>query len=547
MNITALEIENFKGFSDRVRIDFKPITLLVGANSAGKSSIVQALMYLRDIVVDGDLFARNLTLSPEHDLGGLKNVLHQHDLGKSISMRLEMDFSRATDKSTQRREDYVPGYADLDPERFQDPESLRESSRHFRLRHNVAREIKSAWVELSIAWDGTLANSRPRVTKYSVGINGEWAGAIDSPTGSAGSYISGLNFEHPIFKPRDHEVWWNDVGHAYPPEDGNPRNEFEQELREMVPGNERWAGTDQVNIPVTSTSRNIGAMPSRAALRPRFKGTFTENFYNMMVGMLSEALVGPLDMAYGQLEKLKYLGPLRAIPPRDFGSEVFEKNSDWANGLAAWSQIIKNYEGGSLEHEAIGEWLGQYDVRVSRIRELDRDRVEHILDSKDPISNAHFQELKRAIDVESPFRWKIELVDKRSGTAVEPRDVGVGISQILPVIVAAETIGLTCIEQPELHLHPKMQVQLGDIFLKGWWGNEGLTQFLIETHSEHLILRLLRRVRERHVNPKDISILFVGSNDAMRTVITPLPVSEDGDFIEQWPGGFFDERAEELF
>lgn len=50
MIITALTIENFKGIREPVRIEFKPITLLFGANSAGKSTIIQAIHYLREIL-----------------------------------------------------------------------------------------------------------------------------------------------------------------------------------------------------------------------------------------------------------------------------------------------------------------------------------------------------------------------------------------------------------------------------------------------------------------------------------------------------------------
>jgi len=267
----------------------------------------------------------------------------------------------------------------------------------------------------------------------------------------------------------------------------------------------------------------------------------------MMTGMLSQALVGPLDLALSELKDLRYLGPLRAIPPRDFGSEVFEKESDWANGLAAWTELIKDYESGGMDHEVVAAYLVNYEIRVRRIRELDRDSVEHILDSDVPVTSEQLCELWTAIDEKSPFRWKIELVDKRSGTAIEPRDVGVGISQLLPVIVAANNNGLLCVEQPELHLHPKMQVELGQIFLDGWYGNEGSTQFLIETHSEHLILRLLRRIREQQLKPDVVNILYINTKPGEQTTVTSMKIGDDGDFIEQWPEGFFAERAEELF
>jgi hypothetical protein len=79
---------------------------------------------------------------------------------------------------------------------------------------------------------------------------------------------------------------------------------------------------------------------------------------------------------------------------------------------------------------------------------------------------------------------------------------------------------------------------------------------LIETHSEHIMLRLLRRVRETTddelppgvigLSADDLSVIYVESGpEGVR--FRPLRVSEDGDFLDRWPQGFFEERAEELF
>jgi predicted ATPase len=91
MKITAITIENFKGISEPVRVELKPITLLFGANSAGKSTIIQALHYVREILernnVDAD---RCLGADESLDLGGVRNLVHNHDLNNSIRIRIEM-------------------------------------------------------------------------------------------------------------------------------------------------------------------------------------------------------------------------------------------------------------------------------------------------------------------------------------------------------------------------------------------------------------------------------------------------------------------------
>ena len=71
---------------------------------------------------------------------------------------------------------------------------------------------------------------------------------------------------------------------------------------------------------------------------------------------------------------------------------------------------------------------------------------------------------------------------------------------------------------------------------------------IVETHSELLILRLQRRIREGKIKPEDISVLYVDPNDESTegSAIIPLRMDENGDFIDEWPQGFFDESFNEL-
>jgi len=149
------------------------------------------------------------------------------------------------------------------------------------------------------------------------------------------------------------------------------------------------------------------------------------------------------------------------------------------------------------------------------------------------------------------------LWDHRTETAVTHRDVGIGISQVLPVLVHAygSKNKLIAIEQPEIHLHPALQAELGDLFIESALGENG-NHFILETHSEHLILRLLRRIREtkrnkvpegkRGLRPEDVSILYVAP-DAEGSRVLVMDVNEHGKLTNNWPDGFFEERLEELF
>ena len=121
---------------------------------------------------------------------------------------------------------------------------------------------------------------------------------------------------------------------------------------------------------------------------------------------------------------------------------------------------------------------------------------------------------------------EIQLYDDTHKIYLHPLDVGFGISQVIPVLVGAlddsQSPGVFAIEQPELHIHPALQVALGDVFIDGI-KNSNRTM-LIETHSEHLLLRIMRRMRETFedrieenrfpVTPADIAVL--SSNGMIR-------------------------------
>jgi predicted ATPase len=156
----------------------------------------------------------------------------------------------------------------------------------------------------------------------------------------------------------------------------------------------------------------------------------------------------------------------------------------------------------------------------------------------------------RAVSDRNPDLFEITLKDlRREGNSqieVGLSNVGFGISQVLPMIVQSlvSEYQIITIEQPEVHIHPRLQADLVDLFIESIEESRR-NQFIIETHSEHLALRLQRRVREKKLSPDQISILYV-SRGPNGSTVQPLRLDEEGDFIDDFPGGFFPERLREL-
>ncbi len=137
------------------------------------------------------------------------------------------------------------------------------------------------------------------------------------------------------------------------------------------------------------------------------------------------------------------------------------------------------------------------------------------------------------------------------GSPVRITDVGFGVSQVLPAIVQAfyaPPHSTVLMEQPEIHLHPQVQANLADLFLTAIQAREDgadrNVQLIIESHSEHFLNRLMRRVAEEKVKPEQIAIYFCESLASGRAKITPLQVDLYGN-IANWPENFFgDEMAD---
>jgi hypothetical protein len=316
-----------------------------------------------------------------------------------------------------------------------------------------------------------------------------------------------------------------------------------------------------------------------------------------------------------EFEKLHYLGPLRSYPPRFALSGYGEQGPGLGSGREAFDAARRDPK----TREAINKWLAD-EKRLSTPYELVaqnlwtmqeiRDRIglpltlhefvdsgvlkiveagksfwssetKFVLESgegekpratkgrpsRSEVRSAA-QALEDAIELLAKEdreaetearsrRREMYLLDKRTNTLVTHRDVGLGISQILPVLVNA--FGLTnqtiAVEQPEIHLHPALQAELADVFIESALG-ERKNMFILETHSEHLILRVLRRIRETTdgeiksglvpIRPEDVAVLYVSPAPEGSKVIE-IPIRPDGEFGAPWPDGFFPDRAKELF
>jgi len=230
------------------------------------------------------------------------------------------------------------------------------------------------------------------------------------------------------------------------------------------------------------------------------------------------------------------------------------------------NQIISNKNESTDQLNSINKWLSsevfldtKYKLSIdTKICIPDKflfpkSNISKALDSKKE-DTTHYSEYGNS---EVEFLVRLRLIDQNN-RHLDFKNVGTGISQLIPIL-SAIAFRSSFIKQPEVHLHPKLQARLADCIIDAL--NSSILKkenrfFFIETHSEHLILRFLRRVRNSFLD-KDLhtSLTMSASNISFvyfkplkdETEIFEIRVDSEGNFLDRWPDGFFDERDEDIW
>ena len=448
---------------------------------------------------------------------------------------------------------------------------------------NIISDVKTAYVEVEISWRNITKS--PYVSRYETGINNQKIATINSEISTGNAFISYFDFTHSVFDnfyKNNNNLDLLAKNCIYPP--------YYYPLYLKLHGQydalpKKWLNFHHSSFNEIQPNVNIDG----SDIKLNF-----EDLFNAF-------LVAPKKLILEWLESMCYLGPLREIPSRyssDNNPTRYSYQPDcnskrWATGLAAWDFIYwigqqKLYESDELIYKKliyeiddvmIGNPYGyQQSMTAYMIEYLDKEEyTDAFRDMNYWLSlrlNTGYEveiELYREISSEifgdyskndsdeiikkilnQPEKIRIWLRDK-SGRKLTPHEVGVGISQVLPVVIAAVGVKapLVVIEQPELHIHPAVQVEISDLFISE---SNDRKFFLIETHSEHLLLRIMRRIRETaeeqapnnaKIWPHEVAIYYVESENGS-TQVNHIGLDQNGRFTNHWPRGFFAERMQEM-
>lgn len=452
-----------KSFLDSGEVEIKPITIFIGKNSSGKSSLVRFPIVLKQTVEES--ISPLLFYGKYIDYGNYEDIVFNHNEKENVSFTLTFSFE--------------------DIKRILNQTYSVEESEEAEFFKYIGYEVdEHSKFILNIEVGRQMTNSRflgeLELKKYDVKFNEKELFLVKKGDHSYRGYVKG-KYEEGL------EV--NFYGFS-------PHLPFEKSIK-----SKEKEGTERKEIKY---------------MRTLLRGI--EWYLSSTVANIS------------------YIGPFRRIPDRNYRYQE-------ANKLSIGSD-------GSYTSELLASYHRKNDTRF--FKKLNNWLEEHLH------IHIEVEDLKGGM-------YRIVVKDLQTGVKNNIIDVGFGLSQVLPIIVQVlqgnqgrSSLGIvsrrmdrhakkiTIVEQPELHLHPDAQSNLADLFIMGAKVSSQ-NCFIVETHSEHLILRLRRRILEGTIESEKVAIYYVEKDiDAKSSsTVKKLELDSNGN-IKDWPTDFFDQDYKEI-
>lgn len=476
-----MRLKHFKSFNILDSLDIKPITILCGTNSCGKSTILQSILLAKQTVESRQPGQRLLLNGRFVHLGMFENIIFEKNIKDEVVLGFSFRYQR--DSVTE-----VPS-----PSRF-----------IFPLRFILERTFPEKYIKMSSAefvfrymFTFKLASKRsPRThLKPIIVSNLQLKAEVRLPNNDIVEGPS-LYFDN-IGKDKYNLVWTN------------------IRSKEQKSGEGTVKATFSNLLPDSITSVDISG-------KKRYR-----HDASMEVFMFAEFL-------QSMLSTYRYIGPLREEPSRRY---IYE------------DEVL---EIGIKGENAAYICLSDYDNKIKDcyLYDSNTDSFYKSIDTiklGDALTNwLHAMSIEGFIPTSSN---EIVFLNLKSATArdtlVNIADVGFGVSQILPILLEGLRMpkGHTLIlEQPEIHLHPNLQMQMADYFI-----SLALSQkkVIVETHSDHVVNRLVRRiVEDNSLNLNDIICIYFITTTPNGSKCEKVSIDPERGIVN-WPKEFFDQTSYE--
>jgi hypothetical protein len=532
------------------RIPIRPITLIYGKNNSGKSSVIQALLYAEHVRRTKELDPPVVVKGNHRVLeGGLARLVYRHGEKHRACFGWEwMNPGNTAGLTSGRYEQELHSF-DLvltailngqplirltDPdESWMLPEPNQKHPSYRAALTNVQRLLAgdlqrwAARSESSFRLCTILNDFRDDLEK------GRFKGAIELLLfrGFEGLKFDGRSLPAPwAFLSQQDDIWYMQFGQAgvrWTTTLGDPSQEIVCQFQ---------AHDGRPNEVLTGDMKD--------SLESYVAGFIGERGAYLMWRWLEDVWEHFSRPLHNLVSTVHYLGAVRSRPetlffrePRDLAAEKEDRRPPLAPQHLDWI-----FQPSAVQ--LANRWLRENRPLIGNVELV------------------HDQLLPREIRVKvrreaapTGVAATLSLYDRDRKVSLGFGEVGYGVSQFIPVLLACfarqdhyahESAGTLLIEEPEAHIHPALQSEIGDLFINAVTRREHPLAYVVcETHSEHLLLRVMRRIREGKLSPAKVAVLYV-ENLGKESIVREMPLNEKGESIRDWPGGFFEEGLREV-
>ena len=454
---TSFSVKNFKSIRDSGKIAIKPLTIFIGPNNSGKSSLLQFLLALKQTIEARDTESPFSTRQREGyvDIGGYEDFIFLHEKEKALSFKLY--FEEETDIETESVIRYKQEEIYLDSFMIRiDGKSIEFNSRGEFKQNLIDGTLLSEAIEEYVIPEGKMTLFRKEKFYYV------------------------------------YEIYLYRILSSL--ERLSIRKKMKREVESKVMESSR-----------IEYNKNINEREEEEIIKAKRTISSLVNFQREL---------------FTTFDDLFYLGPLREHPQRYYFVSGEKPIHVGTRGERAVEVLFVTSKTSREAFRRVNSWFKKLG----------------------------FGEISFGSLAESLYTLNITHPTIKKGSQnleVNIASVGFGASQILPVIVEgfyAPKNAIILIEQPEIHLHPKLQAEMGDLLIDITKTGKRL---IVETHSEHVLMRIQRRIAEGSINTDDVAVYYF-EQEKEGTKITQLNLDKFGQFTN-WPKGFFEEDLMEAY
>lgn len=564
--INKISFENYKAF-DSGEIKIKPITILLGANSVGKSSIMQLFLMLQQTALTENNYKSALKLHGGFvSMGEGLNLLRKKDKSKILS--ISIDYYNSNIKN-----EFDVFFSSFCQETLYYSSIVKKLSKDSEITQKDNNIFKKIWNIFKTDDDFDIRFLRMDSDKIEEILDKNTFYELIEETSKR---LENQNLEKYPKELRDDYFYFRHSHRRFSFPTNHIKNLSERKDEYLLTYDFLSGLKNSLKNAHFTVKYEIVAVEKNIVVKKM--GIFNENIEILSAEFdthpSSKHKLNSITSDFISKERIssKTFKSLQGVfenprtifsftnPRNDFEREK-DSNSIFSNIVQSIFQIVNHQTSDYFENDNIN-YVSPLRAHPKRYYFLDKAKINAYVDTLD--GDAIAETLKENSYLRNQvnswlekFNLKVEvsqlqdiihkLVVNQNSLNLDITDVGFGISQVLPVIIQgflSHKDSLTLIEQPEIHLHPKMQADLADLFIdivitKNHKNEQKASKYLlIETHSEYLLKRLRRRISEGTISPENVAIYLINpQKNEEGGVITELKIEGKGKF--EWPMDFY--------